>query len=177
MAREANMSRRKRDTKDEANILLKLKSFGMFSEDASVKLRNLVTKDQATTEITESLLNGNNNGQQLLKDFVEDRLIICDDGHAKKKCSDKMTRNKSKTFAKLYEIKKSGTSSTLIKADRSIMQRMVIAYEVGRDVHLQDILECELLPVPLSLTQMDRSLRTGQKSILMDELCKKCKFK
>ena len=44
----------------------------MFSKDASVKLRNLVTKDQAKTEITESLLNGKNNGQQLLKDFVED---------------------------------------------------------------------------------------------------------
>ena len=30
--KEANMSRQKRDTDDEAKILVKVKSFGMFSE-------------------------------------------------------------------------------------------------------------------------------------------------
>ena len=59
----------------------------------------------------------------------------------------------------------------LFKDDRTILQRIIITYEAGRNVHLLEILECELLPVPLSLTEMDGSLRTGQKSILMDELC------
>ena len=50
--KETNMSRRKRDANDETKILLKLKYFGVFSEDTSVQLINIVTKDQATTEIT-----------------------------------------------------------------------------------------------------------------------------
>ena len=74
--KETNMSRRKRDTKDEEKILLKLKYFGVFSEDKSIQLRNIVTKDQATTEITKSLLSAKKNGQFLLKEFLEERLII-----------------------------------------------------------------------------------------------------
>ena len=145
----------------------------MFSEDKSIQLRNIVTKDQATTEITESLLSAKKNGQLLLKEFVEERLIIHDDGHTKKKLCDKMMKNKPLTFIKLYEVQKPKISMTLIKADRSFMQRMIISYEAGRNVDLQNILERELLPVPLSLSEMNGKLRTGQKSILMDEICKK----
>ena len=128
---------------------MKLKYFGVFSEDKSIQLRNIVTKYQATTEITKSLLSAKKNGQFLLKEFVEERLIIHDDGHTKKKLCDKMMKNKPLTFIKLYEVQKPKISTTLIKADRSFMQRMIISYEAGRNVDLQNILERELLPVPL----------------------------
>ena len=47
------------------------------------------------------------------------------------------------------------------------MQRLVAAYEAGRPVDLSRILKHELAPVSLSLTEIDGSLRTGNKSMLM----------
>ena len=80
---------------------MKLKYFGVFSEDTSVQLRNIVTKDQATTEITELLLSAKKNGMLLLKEFVEERLIVDEDGHTKKKFCDRMMKNKPMTFIRL----------------------------------------------------------------------------
>ena len=56
----------------------------------------------------------------------------------------------------------------MIQADRSILQRLVMAYQAGREVNLKSILQHELLPVPLSLAEMNSELRTGDKSSLMN---------
>jgi len=52
--------------------------------------------------------------------------------------------------------------------DRTILQRLITAYEAGRKVHRQDILQHELPSPPLSLANPDGTLQTGKKA----ELCK-----
>ena len=45
-----------------------------------------------------------------------------------------------------------------------------MAYEARKTVNLHNILIHELLPVPLSLAEMNSCLRTGNKSVLCDIL-------
>jgi hypothetical protein len=82
-------------------------------------------------------------------------------------------KNNPATFAILYEVKPPATTSErkkILNADRSILYRLVTAYEAGRDVNLSAILQHELMPVPVSLAEMNRTMRTGNKSILVDVL-------
>ena len=175
--KETNLSRRKQDSESEDKVQQKLIAFGVFA-NRSDGLKTLVTKDQATVEITEFLLNAKENGEKQLQQFVQERLVAVEDGGdttGRKKFHDRMKRNRSATFAKLYEVRKSDTQKVSLKADRSIFQRLIISYEAGRNVDLDEILKHELFPVPLALADTDSSLRTGQKSTLMNELCKKVK--
>jgi len=50
------------------------------------------------------------------------------------------------------------------------MKRLIVAHEAGRPVDLSNVLKHELVSVPLSLTETDGSLRTGNKSVLMNFL-------
>lgn len=84
-----------------------------------------------------------------------------------------MTRTNPATFARLYEVTKTDTQKISFKGDRSVLRMLIIFYEAVRNVNLVDILKHELLLVPLFLAETVGSLRTGQKSILLDELCKK----
>ena len=52
------------------------------------------------------------------------------------------------------------------------MQRLIAAYEAGRTVDPSNILKHELVSVPLSLSEMDGSLRTGNKAELMNLMTK-----
>ena len=99
----------------------------------SDRLKNLATKDQATEEITDFLLNVQKTGQCQLQTFVEERLLPDEDrsGKAPKKFSDTMKRNKTATFGKLYDMKITGTQSVSLRADRSVFQRLIISYEAG----------------------------------------------
>ena len=57
-----------------------------------------------------------------------------------------------------------------MKVDRNILLRLITAYESGRPVDLENILKHELLPVPVSLAEMNGTIRTGTKSILAEIL-------
>ncbi len=57
-----------------------------------------------------------------------------------------------------------------MKADRSVLQRLTTAFEAGRTGDMPGILEHELMPVPLSISELNGTLRTGNKSILTDLL-------
>ena len=52
-----------------------------------------------------------------------------------------------------------------IKANRSIFQRLVVAYEGKRNVDLQQIFKHELMPVPTALANLNGTLRSGTKSL------------
>ena len=54
------------------------------------------------------------------------------------------------------------------------MYRLVTAYEARREVDLPAILQHELMPVPVSLAEIDGTMRTG-KSILVDVLTENIK--
>ena len=173
--KEANKSRRQKDNHTEERVLDVLKRFGVFSADktGSEILENIATKDQATMEITNALLHANELGQKQVEKFVEERLIKTEEGSPSKPFSDPMIKNKALTFSNVYDVPKvMDQKGKTLKADRSLLQRLVIAYEGGRKVDLEEILQHELLPVPISLAEMNGNLRTGQKSLLADELVK-----
>ena len=55
------------------------------------------------------------------------------------------------TFASLYvqPSKKTSDNSQIHKIDRTVLQRLIIAYEAGRSVDLRKIMRHELMPVPV----------------------------
>ena len=61
------------------------------------------------------------------------------------------------TFDKLlYQVIKGSRDkekNTILRADRSVLQRLIVAYKVGREVDLLNILSHELMPVPVSLAE------------------------
>ena len=66
------------------------------------------------------------------------------------KFRDPISKTNPLTFATLYEIEKNKASSDkskILKADRTILYRLVTAYEAGRQVNVQNVLKHELMPV------------------------------
>ncbi|CAB4006762.1 Hypothetical predicted protein [Paramuricea clavata] len=59
---------------------------------------------------------------------------------------------------------------TVVKADRNVLVRLITAYQIGCQVDLPTILSHELFPVPLSLAEINGSLRTGNKAIQIEKL-------
>ena len=77
------------------------------------------------------------------------------------------------TFDSLYKVKtviKAVEKSKILKADRNILQRLVIAYKAGRDVDLGRILKHELLPVPIAIADTGGSLKSGNKAVILDDV-------
>jgi len=167
---EATKSRQTRDNDDENSLLSTFQGFSVFSSVSHPgTLQNLATKDLATESIQESLLRAKELGQEVKK-FVQDRLIVaeqCDKPHVS--IHDHLRRNNAPTFATLYEVvkhTKDKDKKIVLKTDRNVLRRLITAYEAGRPVHLQSVLKHELLPVPVSLAEMNGALRTGNKSLL-----------
>lgn len=169
---EATKGRMKRDSEDEDNIKSVLQRFKVFSPEARYDvLHNIATKDLATIDIQQSLLNAEELGQVQLMTFVKERLIIPEDGHATKKFRDPLQKSKALTFSSLYETKKdSRGKESIMKADRNILQRLITAYQAGRKVNLHTILKHELMPVPISIAYTNGSLRTGNKAVLVEAM-------
>ena len=57
---------------------------------------------------------------------------------------------------------------TIQKADRTVLQQLVIAFQAGRKVDLHHVLQHELMNIPIGIANCDGSLRTGSKDILAD---------
>ena len=57
-----------------------------------------------------------------------------------------------------------------IKGDRSILQRIITAYDAGRRVNLPRILSHELMAVPLAIEDTNSQLHTGNKSVMIELL-------
>ena len=133
-------------------------------------LQYLVTKDLATYVIQESLLRAKVLGRQEVKKFVQDRLIVaeqCDKPDVS--IYEPVRKDNAPTFATLYQVvkhTKDRDQKTVMKADRNVLRRLITSYEAGRSVYLSSVLKHELLPVPVSLAEMNGTLRTGNKSEL-----------
>jgi hypothetical protein len=140
-------------------------------------LQNIATEDLATPSIEQSLLNATTLGKQKLKTFVQERLVTAraDTGNEveRKKFHSSMQRNNLPTFASLYEVKQQGKAQDkqkVMKADRSVLHRLVVAYQAGRQVDIDHLLEHELMPVPVAIAEMNGTLKTGNKALLVEEL-------
>jgi hypothetical protein len=171
---EAKPSRQNRDNSDENTLLSILRRFQLFAPTSHPTiLQNIATKDLATDKIQRSLLDAKALGLQQLDEFVNDRLLVQPHTTANISLYDTIKKNKAPTFENLYDIiqPSSKINKTIVmKADKNVLQRLVTAYAAGRDVDLDTILKHELLPVPVSLAEMNGSLRTGSKSLLADIL-------
>ena len=96
----------------------------------------MVTKDVGT----ESLLKAGSLGQNQLDTFVKERLMIRKEDENRKKLRDPLPKSKALTFVSLYEAyKKEREKSVAIKADRTILQRIITAYDAGRRVDLPQL--------------------------------------
>ena len=58
----------------------------------------------------------------------------------------------------------------ILKADRTVLQRLITAYGAGRSVDMQMVMQHELVTVPIALAEMNGQLRNGARSILADVL-------
>ena len=172
---ESNPSRNRRDNDDEKKVIELLHQANIFNvnqqADVPERLQNMVTKDLTTTQIEESLLNASSLGQKKLDTFVKERLMVPKEDENRKKLRDPLPKNKALTFVSLYEAEKKETEkSAAIKADRTILQRIITAYDAGRRVDLPRILSHELVSVPLAIADTNGQIRSGNKSVLIELL-------
>lgn len=172
---ESNSSRKLRDNADEKKLLELLRQANVFNVNQQTtvpeRLLNIVTKDVTTTQIEESLLKANSLGHKELVTFVKERLMEPIEDENPKKLRDPLPKNKAPTFSTLYEAKKKeNEKSAVVKADRSILQRIITAYDAGRRVDLPNILSHELMAVPLAIADTNSQLRTGNKSMTIELL-------
>ncbi|KAG1668552.1 Protein smg8 [Nymphon striatum] len=171
---EATTARMSRDNHDEASIRMVLTRFKVMADeivDRPDALLNIATRDVATADVEQSLLKAEQLGQNQLETFVKDRM-------ADKKVNfrDPLQKTKALTFASLYTVHVASNASKgkmeTLKADRNFTQRLLMAYRAGRPVDLNNILNHELMKIPVSIADTSGTLRTGTTSILFDVLTK-----
>ena len=75
-----------------------------------------------------------------------------------------------KNFHETLESNLEKRKKTVINKDRNLLQRLIAAYEAGREVNLHTILKHEFMPFPVAIAEMNGSLRAGSKSLLSDAL-------
>ena len=177
--KETARERQKQDNEAENALHSTLQKFGVFSSQTNETLQNVATKDLATPEIEQSLVQARSLGQAQLERFVEQRLLSSErEENVEENFRDPICNNTPPTFANLYDIKGAAASSEkrmILHADRNILCRLLTAYEARREVNLQAILKHELLPVPLSFIEINQTMRTGNKAILADVVTEKVK--
>ena len=84
------------------------------------------------------------------------------------KFRDRLHKSNPLTFKSLYEVSNRDAKGkvTILKADRTILQQLVTAFQAGRKVDLHHVLQHELMNI--SIANCDGSLRTGSKAIIAD---------
>ena len=149
--KESAKERQKQDNEAEIALHSTQQKFGVFSSQANGTLQNIATKDLATTEIEQSLVQACSLGQTQLERFVERRLLSAEreeervrEEGAEENFLDPIPKNNQPTCANLYEVKSAATSSEkgkILHGDRSILCRLVTAYEARREVNIQAIFQ------------------------------------
>ena len=130
---EATKSRQKRDNDDESSLMSTFLGFSVFSSVSHpATLQNLFTKDLAREVIQESLLRAKVLGQQDVKKFVHDRLIVaeqCDKPDVS--IYEPVRKNNAPTFATLYQVvkhTKDRDQNTVMKADINVFRLLITSY-------------------------------------------------
>ena len=168
---ESTSARQKRDTDDENKVISMFKRLNVFTKDNSqTELQNIAARDLATDVIQTSLLHAETLGQTQINDFVEHRFLATQGESQYTELGSPLDK-KVHSFSSLYYIQKESKGKQKnIKVDRNIQQRLITAYKAGRQVNLGNVLKHELMSVPVSLAEMDDSLRVWNKPSLIDVL-------
>ena len=123
--------------KDEDSIVLAMESLGVLSRQSTEALHNIVTKNRATGKITESLLGAKRKGQELVMQFLGNRLVQnLGTGKALSSYYKEISKNKSLTFEGLHTEKLFQTNKEKKKVDKDFMQKLVVACDAGRRIDL-----------------------------------------
>jgi len=129
-------------TRMNVHLLTILKQFKVFSLlEHPACLYNIATKDLVTEEIQVSLSNAKELGRQQMKEVVEQRFPSVSqqqrDRSSESRVWDTMHKNNAPTIDNLYQVVKSSkekNKTTILRADRNVLQLLIIAYEAGRKV-------------------------------------------
>lgn len=159
--KDLGKTRMKKDEEDVEKLVAQFSKYEVFRQTDNLVV--VTTGDIASEEIEQDLLEAEQKGQSKLQDFVQERLISKD-----VKFHDPIKQQKLKTLETLYSVSVPvGNSKTVIKADRDLLRRVVVALESGRDVDVDALLKRELSPVPMSIATLDGCLRlaTGKSDL------------
>ena len=167
---ECTNGRMEKEDIDEGNIVVSLKLHGVF-QDGGDTLKNVINKDVVTPDIQESLLSAEHLGQAQMKVFVDKHLCEPPDSDHHLNLKAPIQKNKAKIFSSLYEVvQPSNSKQNIIKVDRNILQRLITAHRAGREVNLENIIQHELMTVPLSFATTSGSLHSTNKAVLANIL-------
>lgn len=152
--RELGKARMRRDEEDVLKLVSCFTKYEVFRQ--AENLGAVTTGDVANEEMRHDLLGAEEIGKTIVKEFVQDRLIKKD-----VKFHDRVKQQKLKTFETLYCVPVSldNNKTVTLKADRDLLRRVVVALESGRNVDVDELLQRELSPVPLSIATPKGSLR------------------
>lgn len=165
--KETGAARIARDEADVAKIMHQLLQFGVFSQNEPL-LVSLASHDVAPDDIGYALMNAKNRGTEKMNTFIQQRLCAREvDFHAV------LQKTKSPTLSTMYSQRTSATAAEktkVLKADRNLFQRLLVAQSSGRTLNLPELLQHELFPVPLALADTAGNLRSTQKAVLAQVL-------
>ena len=153
----------KRDQNDVTRLHDQIKQYNPFGRDCE-GLVCISTSDVAPDDIKEDLLSASTHGKEKLQTIVQQHLSL----NASRSLYDMIPKNKSKTFATMNNVQvvtKSGDQK-IVKVDRDLFRRLLVAAHSGRKISLHCLLKHELAPVPLSIATTNQKLRTGDKAAL-----------
>lgn len=131
------------------------------SED---QLHNILTKEIMTPEIREQILQVQEKGLQLYKQFREDRFV-----KKELRLHDTIHRTNLKTCAHLRSSKNDYLKSTAKKKRESTSHQRVVDIARARGTAIEQLLQFDVTPMPSLFTE-DGMVRTSTKSALLREL-------
>ncbi|MEW8545283.1 MAG: hypothetical protein AB2693_17305, partial [Candidatus Thiodiazotropha sp.] len=160
--KEIGAARIRRDEKDVKLITEQLERFHLFKIDQP-ELVSIASRDVAPEELRNALLSAESHGKEKLNAFIEKRLISQEVNFHQA-----ISKSNSLTLKSMYEAPRTVTAgkAKILKADRSLFQRLFVAKSSGRTIDMPQILRHELFPIPLSLADTAGNLHHSQKSAL-----------
>ncbi|XP_068250677.1 uncharacterized protein [Palaemon carinicauda] len=167
----------KLEARYEDKLVEQMLKYNLFEGRNPDKLTTIINKDVAPPHIEESLLESESKGQEEVKRFMKERLVRAI-GQSKPSVlfSAAMKKMKSPTFSNLFEVDQTGSQQNkVVNANRGVLQRLCVAYEAGRPVDLQHIAKHEMMSVPIALFYTDKTMRKGNKSDLVNNICETAK--
>lgn len=160
--KDLGKTRMKKDEDDVLRLVSQFSKYEVFRQTENLVV--ITTGDVASEEVKQDLLEAEKKGERKLQEFIQERLI-----HKTANFHDTIKQQKLKTFETLYTVSVPvGNSKKVIKADRDLLRRVVVALESGRDIDVDDLLTRELSPVPFSIATLDGCIReaTGKSDLM-----------
>ena len=133
------------------------------TEDEKQPLINIATSGVASPEIQNDISKAREMGEKRLQEFVEERLQ--NDRTDFMAPIPKQTIKTFSTMNKPLKVKTQGKIES-VNIDRQIFSKLTIIAQ-SREVDIKSLLHYELTPVPLSLFNLDGTMRKTTKSVTM----------